>query len=221
MSNAIIFDMNTRIKVALLDFDGTLVTKDILDLLCGAVGKERESQHVNERFHRGELSGLLALVMRINFLSGMTQSQIKAALEPNNYLMPGATELMNYFKEQKIVTILASGNILPVLKYYQNLLGIDYVVGSTPQMDGEILVGIDESAFSSKNFKIDGINKILTKYGFTKEHVLAMGDSPSDKGIFDLSSCAIAVNPKGNIAEFADKVVRDDLRKVVEIVSKL
>src|SRR3989304_437710 len=114
-----------EIKVALLDFDGTLVTKDILDLLCIAVGKEAESIKLNEAFHRGELPGVTGLIARINFLTGMSKQQIFEILKPNDYLMPGARELMSFFKDHKVITILASGNIVPVLEYYQQLLGID------------------------------------------------------------------------------------------------
>lgn len=212
--------MKNEIRVALLDFDGTLVTKDILDLLCRVVGKEEESQKANEAFNRGELLGLSALITRINFLSGMTQSQINDALKPNSYLMPGAVELMKFFKDNNILTILASGNILPVLQYYQKLLGIDYIVGSQPTMDGDAIVGIDESAFSSKSFKIDGIKAILSKYDYSKENIIAIGDSPSDKGIFEMSGYAIAINPKGDIAEFADSVINEDLMSVLPILEK-
>lgn len=214
------YHMANKIKVALLDFDGTLVTRDILDLLCSLVGKEEESRKVNQAFYRGELPGLSALITRINFLSGMTQPQIGEALTPNSYLMPGAVELMHYFKENKIVTILASGNILPVLKYYQQLLRIDHIVGSVLKMNGEVLVGIDETAFSSKSFKIDGIHTILKKYDFTKENIVAIGDSPSDKGLFDISGYSIAINPKGDIADFASSVITDDLTKAIPILEK-
>lgn len=192
--------MPRQIKLALLDFDGTLVDKDILDLLCRAMGKEKESEELNAAFHRGEMPGLSALITRINFLKGMTQSQIENILEQNTFLLPGVRELISYFKEHGIVTILASGNITPVLKVYQQLLGIDFIVGSEPQMDGKTIVGIDESAYpKDKSFKLAGIERILEKYNFSKEEIMAIGDSPSDKGMFEMSGLSIAINPKGDI----------------------
>ncbi len=213
--------MKTKIKAALLDFDGTLVTKDILDLLCRKMGKEAESEQINAAFHRGELAGLSALVKRINFLSGMTKEQIVEALRPNSYLMPGAKELMDFFKKNNIVTILASGNILPVLEYYKQLLKIDYVIGSHPKMNDDTIDGIDESAFSSSSFKTDGIKKILAKLKLKKEQIIALGDSPSDKGMFALSSFAVAVNLKGDIADFADVVVKDDLQDAIKYLKDI
>lgn len=210
-----------KIKVALLDFDGTLVTKDILDLLCRSFGKEKESEKLNEAFHRGEIPGLEALVGRINFLKGMTKTQISEILQPESYLMLGCKELMGFFKRNHIVTILASGNILPVLEYYQQLLSIDYIVGSKPQMDNQTIVGIDESAFSSKTFKLDGIQTILKDLNVTSENIIALGDSPSDKDMFELSNYAITVNPKGDIADFADAVIGEDLTQVIKLLEEI
>ena len=42
----------------LFDFDGTIVTEDILDVVCDIVGKKEESIINNEKTHTGELTGL-------------------------------------------------------------------------------------------------------------------------------------------------------------------
>ena len=55
-----------KIKIALLDFDGTLVIKDILDLLCRAAGRERESEEINAAFHRGEIRRETIVIDRSN-----------------------------------------------------------------------------------------------------------------------------------------------------------
>ena len=207
-----------KFRVALLDFDGTLVTKDILDLLCQEMGKGEESQKLNEAFHRGEMQGMETLIARINFLRGMSTEKIQEILQRNAFLMTGVKELMSFFKQNHIQTILASGNILPVLAFYQNLLGIDYIIGATPQMNGNVIDGIDQSAFSSKSFKVDGIKKKKEKLNVKKEEILAIGDSPADKGLFSLASFTIAINPKGDIGEFADVVIHDDLQEVIKFL---
>jgi len=61
----------------------------------------------------------------------------------------------------------------------------------------------------------------LENLNITKENIIALGDSPSDKKMFDLSAFSIAVNPKGNIAKYANVVVKDDLSKAVKILEKL
>ena len=213
--------MKKEIKVCLLDFDGTLVTEDILSLLSGLVGKEYKSREINEAFNRGEIKGLDSLIARINMIAGITKSQILEFLDENNYLMPGAIELVNFLKENKVLTILASGNIIPVLEYYQKLLGLDYIVGPNPNMEGEKILGITEASFPSQSFKIDGIQAIIAQMNLQKENIVAIGDTPADKGIFEISGYKIAINPKGDIAQFADVVIENDLSKAIEIIKSL
>jgi len=208
------------IKAVLLDFDGTLVDHDILDVVCGIVGKEAESVQINRDYHAGTRPGLDALVTRINFLKGVSQEQIDAKLQAAAYLMPGAQELMAYLNAHGIMTILNSGNILPVLAAYQKMLGITHVVGSEPTMKGDIIQGITESQFTGPNFKLEGVQKILAGTGLQPSETLAIGDSPADKQVFEFAGTSIAIHPKGDIGEFADYVV-EDLRDCIEIIEQL
>ncbi len=213
--------MKKEIKVCLLDFDGTLVVEDILTLLCGIAGKLKESKELNDRFNRGEIHGLDALVTRINFLAGMTNSQITQFLKQNHHLMPGAEELIKFLKENNIITILASGNIPLVLKFYQKLLGIDYIVGPRPDMDGDKILKLKKSSFSSLYFKKDGIKAIIDPMNLQKENIMAIGDGPGDKQMFEISGYNIAFNPQGGIENFTDIVVKGDLNKVVDVLKTL
>lgn len=209
------------IKAVLLDFDGTLVTEDILDVICEIVGKRKESEQINREFHAGTRPGLDALITRINFLNGVSQDQINSKLAQNSYLMPGAKELLEYLKNNSIISILNSGNIQPVLKAYQEILGITHVVGAEPIMDGPILVGITKDQFSGADFKLEGIKNILSGINIQESETLAIGDSPADKNVFEFAGKSIAINPKGNIAEFANFVINNDLREAINIIEAI
>ena len=191
------------------DFDGTLVTKDVLDVVCGIVDKEKESRNLNEAFQKGKMPGKETLIKRINFLKGVSVGQIKSKLDENNYYMPGLVELMDFLKKNKIVVILYSGNIIPILLYYKDKLHIDYVVGTTPKMNGDTILGISEDDFPARSWKIAGIEKALDSHKLDFSDCLAIGDSAADKVVFDKASLCIAINPKGGIEETADYVVND------------
>lgn len=68
---------------------------------------------------------------------------------------------LNYLKKNNFIIILCSGNIVPVLKFYQELLNIDYIFGTNPKMNGELIKRIDISDFSSKDFKYDACLNII------------------------------------------------------------
>ena len=69
--------------------------------------------------------------------------------------------LLNYLKKNNFIIILCSGNIVLVLKFYQELLNIDYIFGTNPKMNGELIERIDISDFSSKDFKYDACLNII------------------------------------------------------------
>lgn len=209
-----------KIKAVLCDFDGTLVNKDILDVICSIVHKERESKKSNQDYHNGKIDGLTNLIIRINFLHGVSMFQIFEKLKENDYLMPGAEELFKFLKKNKIVTILHSGNLIQVLKYYQNKLKISYVVGTKPKMKGDYIDSISKNNFSGINFKLEDSKKILKKLKIKPSEIVALGDSPADKSIFDYSAKSIAINPKGGIEKSADYII-NNLNEAIDIISKL
>lgn len=208
------------IKAVLLDFDGTLVNTDMLSLVCGIVGKQEESEQSNADFQSGKIPGRTSLIQRINYLKGVSQIQIEEKVKENLHLMPGTKELMQYFRENKTVTILSSGSIMPILRVYQETLRIDYIIGPQPNIDGDVIQGIEEVNFSSGDFKLDESKKILAKLGIKASETMAIGDSRADISKFKFATLSIAVNPKGGIKQYADYVV-NNLYQALQIIQEL
>ncbi len=207
-----------RKRIFLSDFDGTLVCRDILDVICGIVGKEEESRTLNEGFIAGQREGLPTLKQRIDFLRGVTVPQIETLLNKEPYLIDGAHELFDYLGEKKFITVLHSGNILPVLEYYKKLLNIDFIVGTNPRMEGETIMGIELTDFRGRRFKVDGCEEIIRAHNIAKEDIFAIGDSPSDRDVFGLASKRIVINPKGGIEAEAQLIVKGSLTEVIEFL---
>ena len=210
-----------QIKAIVIDFDGTIVTEDILAVLSDLVGKRKESEEINTAFHKNQAKGLGGLVERINFLKGLSVEQIQSVISKNDYLQNGAFELFNFLKENNIISIIASGNIMPVLEIYKEKFGADYLIGSNPIVEDGRIVSISENEYSGDNFKKRDLEAILVKLNIAHDSVVAIGDSPADKGIFELCSKSIAINPKEDIGKFADYVIENDLSKAIPILKEL
>lgn len=210
-----------KYKIFLTDFDGTIVSKDILDVICGIVGKEEESRKLNEAFIAGEREGLQTLVERINFLKGVSVKDIYTKLDQNNYLLPGAKELFSFLRDRGIITVLHSGNILPVLSYYKDILDIDYILGTNPKMNQDCILGIDITDLPGKNFKLKWCKKIIKDHNLTKRNVIAMGDAPSDIPIFKIAEKSICVNSKCGADKFADYSLDNSLLEAIPILESI
>ena len=208
---------NNGTKIFLFDFDGTLVTEDMLDCVCDIVGKKQESIDINKKVINGEVTGLEPLCSRINFLKGVSYNQIKEKINSNNYLQNGAIQLFEELNKRGFITVLSSGNILPILKYYKELLNINYIFGSQPKMENDIIQGITINDFEGDDFKYNSCLEIINKYNAKKENIFAVGDSYVDIGILSLAGHSFAINPKGGI----EKEVDYTINSLTEIIKYL
>lgn len=183
----------------------------MLDVVTTALGRD-----VSQVARRpvGTLDGS-ELVERVNLLRGATVEQIQRCLAADARLRAGALELVQFLREQHIVSILVSGNVLPVLDFYRELLGIDHTIGMKPAMDGSTILGIPMSEAPDAHFKRRGAQLLLRKLGISGDEVVAIGDSPTDGELFQFSAVSIAVAPRGGVERLATWVVREDLREAL------
>ena len=202
-------------KIFLFDFDGTLVTEDILDVVCDIVGKKEESIELKNKVLHGLVKGYGSLCTRINFLHGVTYQQMKDKLDENNYLREGVVELFKTLNDKGYITIVASGNLEPVLRYYQELLNITYVFGSKPNMDGDKIINISESSFRSHDFKYDACFDVIHQYDDEEKKVYGLGDSAVDISMLSLADVKFAIDPKGGLENHVDYVIHD-VREIIE-----
>lgn len=212
----------TKIRALLLDFDGTIVHKDILSELVALVGKKAKADNYTADFQAGRTHGLEGLIGRINLLKGMTVKQIENFVMQDLALIDGAVALSRFCKQQDIITILATGAIEPVAKIYQRELGFDYIVCSHPHIENGSIVGIARSdyPFGDVHFKVAGIVPILSEHGIKISECVAVGDGRGDIPMFELAGYRIAINPKGGIEQYANTIV-PDLHEVVRIIEKI
>lgn len=207
------------IRAAVLDLDGTLVTTDTLDELCALAGYGRQSEELNRRFLDGTATGIASLMTRINFLAGLPLSTVEDWLAANPRLMPGARQLFEYFRAHRIVSVIASGSILPVLQSYRRLLGADYVLGPAPPVRNGVITSFLPEHYPPQGFKLCWSSELLGRLGISWDETVVIGDSPAERAMFELAGLSIVINPKGGVEAQADLVLHGDLAPALEAIS--
>jgi phosphoserine phosphatase len=71
--------------------------------------------------------------------------------------------------------------MMPILQHYQRLLGIDYLVGTTPTIRDGVIVGMTDEDAPRDSFKLTGVTSILNDLGISFDQAIAIGDSPADR----------------------------------------
>ena len=142
--------------------------------------------------------------------------EAKKKLDEENYLRKGTIELFKYLKANNFITVLSSGNIMPVLRYYKELLGIDYCFGSNPKMSGDVIDNIEVSDFSGKDFKYNSCLDVINKFNVEKDKVYGIGDSIHDVKMLSLAGHKFGIDPKGDFKECVDIVIEDDISNVIK-----
>ena len=77
---------------------------------------------------------------------------------------------------------------------------------------------ISKDDFSGSDFKLRGCKKILDKLSISPNEVIAIGDSPADKTMFQFAFKSIAINPKEGIEKYASFVIKNDLSNAITII---
>jgi HAD superfamily phosphoserine phosphatase-like hydrolase len=210
-----------NIRAALIDFDETVVRTDLLSLACEFAGKKQESIRLNEEYMKNPVLGLGPLITRINYLKGQKIEEIIEFLDQKDLMMPGASEFFSFLKENRIISIITSGNLVSILEHFQKRLEADHIVGSRPKIEDGMIAGIEKSDYSCDDFKLSDCLDILDNKGISAPEVIAIGDSPADRSIFEFAAKSIAINPRDGIEKYADFIIRDDLSKAIPIIMGL
>ena len=205
-------------KLFLSDFDGTLVKKDLLEIICEITGKENECRRLANLSAKDGFKNVY-LKQRIDLLKGVTVQQIKQKLGERDFLVNGAKELFAYLKQNGFITVLHTGNILPVAEYYQNLLGIDYIICTRPQIKKGVIQGIELDDVGQFGFKAVGCKEIIDELKIKKENIWAIGDSIVDLPVFKFAGHTICINAKEGIEKHADFEIKNyDLSEVIKFL---
>ncbi len=203
------------IKAVIFDLDETLTTRDMLDWACELVEMAEE----NEQIKKHPSAGLGALINRINLLSGLKVDQLNSELTKTNYLRTGTESLLEFIKEQGLRTIVCSGNILPILQYYQKKLELDFVLGSPVRLlDGSIEgLTLGDYAFPDE-YKFKSVDHLLSQIVIDWSDTVAIGDSPYDICWFEKSKISIAIGSNLEIQAAANYQVENNLAEVIPIL---
>jgi phosphoserine phosphatase len=207
-----------RTKLAVFDFDSTLVQGETIDELAEAYGVKDQVSVITDRAMNGELDFFEALTYRVSLLKGMDYS---LAVETCSNLQPmnGAAELISQLKSAGYYVAVLSGGFTLATGHFKDVLGYQYHASNIlHEIDGK-LDGDVGGAMMFSNSKETNILDLQNLLQIGRENTLVCGDGANDLSMFKHADIRIAVGKRGVLDKHATTIVPDsDLSKVAGLI---
>ena len=203
-------------KLAVFDFDSTLMDGETIDFLASELGIEEEVSAITEEAMSGRLDFFESLTTRVKLLEGLDYDKVVSICE-NLPLMNGANHTVKALQDKGYKVVCFSGGFRVGTTPAKHKLGLDADFSNIlHQKDGKLtgLVGGDMMFESSKGDMIQRIQGLL---GITRADTLVCGDGANDRSMFAHADTRIAFCAKDILKKEANIIIDEkDLTKILE-----
>lgn len=208
-------------KLAVFDFDSTLMDGETIDFLAKECGVEQEVAQITHRAMSGELDFYESLKSRVRLLAGLAETRAKEICE-NLPLMPGAREIVAFLHERGYKVVCFSGGFSLATRHFARILGLDSDFSNILHIRAGVLsgeVGGEMMFGDSKGVMLARLQKLL---GVSARETLCVGDGANDVSMFVYAHTRVAFCAKEVLKNAANIIIEQkDLRALIPSLENL
>ena len=203
-------------KLAVFDFDSTLMDGETIDFLAKPLGLEEKVATITEKAMAGELDFFESLIKRVSLLKGLKYDEAVEICK-DLPLMPGAYDLIRELKKQDYKVVCFSGGFRIGTKPAKEKLGLDADFSNILHQKDGVLTGLVGGDMMFGFSKGDMIQRVQAMLGVSKENTLVAGDGANDVSMFPYAEKRVAFCAKEVLKKEANIIVDEkDLTKILE-----
>ena len=205
-------------KLAVFDFDSTLMDGETIDFLAEPLGLKEKVASITEMAMRGELDFFESLIMRVKLLEGLEEKKVDEICH-NLPIMPGAEEIIKALKKDGVKVLVFSGGFRNATSYYKDVLGYDADFSNTLHSKNGILTGLVGGEMMFGHSKGDMLKRIQSVLGIGADETMVVGDGANDLSMFKFASTRVAFCAKEVLKKEANIIIEEkDLTKILEFL---
>ena len=205
-------------KLAVFDFDSTLMDGETIDILAFEFGLGDEVKKITEEAMSGRLDFFESLIQRVALLKGMEHKKV-VEICANLPLMKGSYEIVKELKKMDYKVVCFSGGFRVGTSPAREKLGLDADFSNVlHEKDGKLtgLIGGDMMFGYSKG---DMLQRIQSLMGITRADTLVCGDGANDLSMFAHADTRVAFCAREVLKKEANVVIdTKDLRKILDYI---
>ncbi len=183
-------------KLAVFDFDSTLMDGETLEFLARETGIEKEVKEITGKAMRGEIDFFESLQKRVSLLKGLkveTVNRICTSLP----VMKGAAEAIGGLKQAGYKVVCFSGGFTNATVPFKEKLGLNAEFANTLHSKDGLLTGELGGEMMFGDSKGRMLKKLQELLGIPPENTLVTGDGANDLSMFKYAAkrCAFCAKP--------------------------
>lgn len=205
-------------KLAVFDFDSTLMDGETIDELAKAHGVFKEVQDITKNAMEGKKDFYFSLKERVRLLNGMKESLAIKVCE-NLPLINGAKDIIKELKNRGYKVVCFSGGFKLATAHFREILELDADFSNTLCVNDGILsgeVGGEMMFGDSKGKMLLTLQRLL---GANIDDTIVVGDGANDLSMFRYASKRVAFCAKEVLKKEANIIIdTKDLREIIKFI---
>ena len=205
-------------KLAVFDFDSTLMDGETIDFLAQALGIKEQVAKITEEAMSGRLDFFESLTTRVALLKGLEYKKV-VDICSNLPLMPGAVELVPALQKMGYKVICFSGGFRVGTTPARQKLGLDADFSNVLHEKDGVLTGLVGGDMMIGYSKGDMLQRIQALMGISRADTLVCGEGANDLSMFEYADTRIAFCAKEVLKKEANIIIDEkDLTKILDYV---
>ncbi|ABB44942.1 phosphoserine phosphatase [Sulfurimonas denitrificans DSM 1251] len=204
------------LKLAVFDFDSTLMDGETIDFFAQELGLGEQVSKITEAAMSGELDFFESLQQRVGLLKGLEYSVVER-ISQNLPYMKGAQETIKELKSRGMRVVCFSGGFRSATGYAKSILGYDADFSNVLHHKNQILTGLVGGDMMFNYSKGDMLVRLQGLLGVKESETLVCGDGANDLSMFAHAGKRVAFCAREILKKEANIVIETkDLTQILE-----